>query len=159
MVHFLNMNLIIIFCATYLIFIAAAYAFYHVITKKERKHHIRHIAIIFGSAVLAWVVAHFMKNAIAHPRPEVLNTLIAPDQNDMFSFPSGHATFMFALAFAMYSFDKHAGKILFVLALLVGIARVLAGVHFWYDILGGFIVAWAVAAAVSYVLKRVIRKS
>ncbi len=130
------MNQIIIFCATYLIYISALYAFYHVLSKHEKKHHIRHIIIIFGTAVLSWIVAHFLKGVITHPRPDVV-TLIKPD--DLYSFPSGHATFMFALAFSMYGFDKRAGKYIFLMGLITGIARVLAGVHFWYDIVGGFI--------------------
>ena len=104
------MNELIIICAKYLIFISAAYAFFHVVIKHERKNHIRHVVTIFGSAVFAWVIAHVLKNAVAHPRPDALHALIVPD--DVYSFPSGHATFMFALAFCMYGFDKRAGKVL-----------------------------------------------
>lgn len=147
------MNQIIFLCASYFIFIAAAYAFYHVVTKHEKRHHLRHVAIIFGSAVLAWVISHFFKNVIAHPRPEGLALLIP---NDPYSFPSGHATFMFALAWSMYGFDKRAGAIIFVLALITGIARVLAGVHFWYDIVGGFIVG-GIVAYTALVLTKSIR--
>lgn len=140
------MNQIIYFCATYLIYLASIYAFLHVVLKHERRHHIKHIAIIFGSGVTAWIVAHFLKNVIAHPRPEIVNTLLVP--SDIYSFPSGHATFMFALAFSLYSFDKKAGFIIFALALLTGIGRVLAGVHYWYDIVGGFILG----ALISYIV-------
>lgn len=138
------MNQIIIFCATYLIYISALYAFCHIIFKREKKHHIRHVIIIFGTAVLAWAVAHFLKGVIAHPRPDIV-ALIKPD--DVYSFPSGHATFMFALATSMYGIDKKAGKYIFIMGLITGIARVLAGVHFWYDIVGGFVLG----AFVSYV--------
>lgn len=140
------MNEIIILLAAVPIFIAILYALFHVITKHERRHHVRHIVIIGGSAILAWVVTFILKDIIAHPRPDLTKALFIP--NDIYSFPSGHATFMFGLAFAMYSFDKHAGKILFLLALITGVARVLAGVHFWYDIVGGFFVG----AIVSYII-------
>ena len=145
------MNSIIIFCAEYLIFISAFYAIMHVLLKHEKKHYIQHIVIIFGSAVAAWIVSHFLKNIIAHPRHDLTHALITPD--DVYSFPSGHATFMFALAFSMFSFDKKAGKIIFILALLTGIARVLSGVHFWYDIVGGF----AIGAFVAYFVILVTR--
>lgn len=148
------MNSIIYFCAEYLIFIACAYAFLHVILKHERRHHVRHIAIIFGSAVLAWIASHFLKNIIAHPRPDLTLALLQPDANDPYSFPSGHATFLFALAWSMYSFDKKAGSIIFASAVIVGVARVLAGVHYWYDILAGFLVG----GIVSYVVLFLTRK-
>ena len=140
------MNQLIIFCAEYLIFISAIVAFLHIVFKHEKKHCFKHLAIIFGSAVLAWIVTHFLKDIIAHPRPDLANALVTP--SSLYSFPSGHATFMFALAFSLYGFDKKAGNIIFVLAVLTGIARVLSGVHFWYDIIGGFVVG----AIVSYII-------
>ena len=147
------MNEIIIFCAQNLIFIAALIALFHIVFKHERRHHIKHIAIIFGSSVLAWVVTHFLKDIIAHPRPDLTLALIEP--NDPYSFPSGHATFMFALAWSLYGFDKKAGKTIFVLAILTGIARVLVGVHFWYDIVGGFVVGAIVSYVVLFLTKKI----
>ena len=147
------MNSIIYFCATYLIFIASAYAIFHVVFTSETKHYVKHIGIILGSAMLAWIVSHFMKDLIGHPRPDLSLALLQP--NDPYSFPSGHATFMFALAWSMYSFDKRAGIIIFVLATLTGIARVLAGVHYWYDIVGGFIVGAFVSAVILYFTKKI----
>lgn len=150
------MNQIIIFCATYLIFISALYAGLHVILKHNRKHLIQHFIIIFGSAVLAWVVAHVLKEEVAHLRPDLTQALIVPD--DKYSFPSGHATFMFALAFAMYGFDKRAGIFIGTLAVVTGISRVLAGVHFWYDILGGFILGAGIAYIITLVASRIFKK-
>jgi undecaprenyl-diphosphatase len=126
------MNTIIIFCAQYLIFVAIGYV---AARSLQGKHKIEHVLISLCTALLAWVVAHFLKGIIAHPRPDSMHALIVPD--DMYSFPSGHATFMSALAVSMYSFNKKTGYVIFTLAIITGMARVLAGVHFWYDILGG----------------------
>lgn len=64
------------------------------------------------------------------------------------SFPSGHAAAMFAIAFAIYFYNKSLGKWLLLISLLVGIARVMVGIHFPSDILGGLVVglfsAWVV---------------
>lgn len=149
------MNLIIYFFAVVLIFIAIAYACVHVYFKHEKKHHIRHVVSILGAAVTSWLVAHSLKSLIGHLRPDLTHTLVTPI--DPYSFPSGHAAFMFALAFAMYSFDKKAGKILIAAAILTGIGRVLAGVHYWYDIVGGAILGYIVAFVVVYVCKRLIK--
>jgi undecaprenyl-diphosphatase len=149
------MNEIIIICAKYLIYISAIYACGYVILRHERKHHIWHIVIIFGSAVVAWLIAHVLKGQIGHPRPDAALALITPE--DQYSFPSGHATFMFALAFASWTFSRFSGRVLFILALVTGIARVLAHVHYWYDILGGMVLGAGVASLIAMAAKRFLR--
>lgn len=149
------MNHLITFPAEYFIIIASIYALLRVLIMYERKYYIRYIVIIFGSAVAAWVCAHFLKNVIHHPRPDLTLALVRP--HDPYSFPSGHTAFMFGLAFAMHSFDKRAAKILFALALCTGVARVLAGVHYWYDIVGGVIIAYGVATFVVYFSKKIFK--
>lgn len=151
------MNHLAIFCAEYLIFIAALYSVIHVVTKHERKHHLRHIVIIIGGALLAWVVAHVLKDLIHHPRPNLSNPLVP--ENDPYSFPSGHTTFMFTLAFAMCTFDKKTAVILFVLATLTGISRVIVGVHYWYDIIGGVVIAYIIAKLVTTAAKRFLKNA
>lgn len=137
------MNTLFIFLAEYLTYVLSLYAVLHVLFKHERRYYLRHIFSIFGFAVIAWGVARVVKNIIAHPRPDLTQALIIPDS--VYSFPSGHATYAMALAVAMYTFDKKAGSILILGALLVGLGRVLVGVHYWYDVIGGFIVGAVVA--------------
>ncbi|MEZ0208817.1 MAG: phosphatase PAP2 family protein [Candidatus Paceibacterota bacterium] len=150
------MNYIILFCAEALIFIAAIYATLHIYFKHERKHHSRHIIMVIGTSVLAWVVAHVAKDIIAHPRPDLTVALLQPDS--VYSFPSGHASFMFALAFTMHYLDTKAARILFALAILTGVARVLAGVHYWYDIVGGAVLGFIISWVVVTLCKRLIRE-
>ncbi len=59
------------------------------------------------------------------------------------SFPSDHATLMFALAFGLMVAAplRRAGTVLFALALAVSWARVFLGAHYPSDILGGAILA------------------
>jgi undecaprenyl-diphosphatase len=149
------MNEIISICAKYLIFVSILYASFYVITTQGRKRFLRHAVVIFGSAVGAWVVAHFLKNMIAHPRPDALKALFTAD--DPYSFPSGHATFMFALASAVHCFHSRQAKVLFILALVTGIARVLAGVHYWYDTVGGAVLGSLVASFVYMFAKKFLK--
>jgi undecaprenyl-diphosphatase len=58
-----------------------------------------------------------------------------------YSFPSGHAAFLFALSFAMYTIRKKWGIYFFVAACLVSLSRIFGGVHYPLDIIGGFFVA------------------
>ncbi len=149
------MNFIILFCAQALIFIAIAYAVLHVYFKHERKHHVRHILMVLGTALFSWIAAHFLKDVIAHPRPDLTIALLQPDS--VYSFPSGHAAFMFALAFTMHSIDRKAGRILFALAVITGIARVLAGVHYWYDIIGGAAFGLVLSWIIMTICKRFVK--
>lgn len=79
-----------------------------------------------------------------HPRPfmvQRVHLLIrhAPET----SFPSDHATFMFALAFPLLAEARLRGAalVLAVLALVGGTARVFCGVHYPFDVLGSALVA------------------
>ena len=67
-----------------------------------------------------------------------------------FSFPSGHASFFMALACAIFISHKKAGYLFMFFALLIGIARIIAGVHFPVDILGGFILGYAISRVIYF---------
>lgn len=149
------MNELIIIFAAYLIYIAALYSALYVFWKHDKKYFLRDFVFLLGTALISWGIAHILKDVIAHPRPDV-EALIIPD--DKFSFPSGHASFMFALAFAMNLFNLRSGLILVVLALITGTARVLAGVHFWYDIIAGAILGYIVATIATILYTKFVIK-
>jgi undecaprenyl-diphosphatase len=71
-----------------------------------------------------------------------------------FSFPSGHMTFFFALSMAIYMYNKKWGIWFMAASLIMGIARIIAGVHYPTDILGGAIIG----IIVGYFVTRLIKK-
>lgn len=152
-----SMNTLILFCAVVLIYVAIIFACIRVVRRHEKKHHIRHIVMLVGTALGAWVAADFFKQILAQPRPDLATALFLPQNVHSYGFPSGHAAFMFALAATMYSFDKKAGRALYALAAVTGISRALAGVHFWYDIVGGALLGYAVSVLVVHACKRMIK--
>lgn len=111
----------------------------------------REIVLVFFSGGFAWCVATLIKIILKTPRPFLVFKDISPliSKTD-FSFPSGHATFYMALAFALYFSHKKVGYIFIFFALLIGIARIIAGVHFPIDILGGFILGILIAYLVKF---------
>ena len=71
------------------------------------------------------------------------------------SFPSDHATAAFGLALAAYAFlSRRWGAALFVLALLIGFARVYVGIHYPGDIGGGFLAAVIGVGVVALLYRR-----
>jgi undecaprenyl-diphosphatase len=68
-----------------------------------------------------------------------------------YSFPSGHVAVLSALAFTAWRRRPAAGAALFAGAIIVGVARVLAGVHWPIDILGGMAVG-AISALLTHLL-------
>lgn len=61
------------------------------------------------------------------------------------SFPSGHAVFFFALAVSLSFHYRKLGIALLALSLLMGIARVAAGVHWPSDIVAGAFIGVIIA--------------
>ncbi len=57
------------------------------------------------------------------------------------SFPSRHAASALVLALAGFTVSPIMGSILLVLALGVGISRVIAGLHFVGDVVAGYLIA------------------
>jgi membrane-associated phospholipid phosphatase len=81
---------------------------------------------------------------VAHPAHAHL--LIAPSHDA--SFPSDHATGGFALAVAVFLYDRAIGALLLALAAVVAFARVYVGTHYPGDVVAGALIGGAVAVGV-----------
>ena len=116
----------------------------------------KEIVLVFFSAVLAWGLSYFLKDIIHTARPFVefsnVHNLI-PESG--YSFPSMHSTFFMALAVAIYLTHKKIGYRFMFFALLIGLARIITGVHFPVDILGGFILG----AIIAYLVRIIYDKT
>lgn len=135
-------KLIVFFADTFpyiVILLAVIYLFFY---KKDWKDFF----IIFISSSLAWFVAYILKIFFHTLRPfEMFPTVVSLFSETGYAFPSGHATFFMALAFAIFFSHKKAGYIFILFAFLIGTARIIAGVHFPIDILGGYILGFSIA--------------
>ncbi|MEK7565106.1 MAG: phosphatase PAP2 family protein [Patescibacteria group bacterium] len=148
-------TLIILFAA-YWEFVVVAVLLFYLWTPKLRKSDLRTRALHTGLALFSALFARFGVTSLIRflyprERPFVFGGLDALiNQNPLeASFPSGHATFFMALAvYFLLIGQRKLGIFLFVSAILIGVARVAAGVHWPSDVLAG----WAIGAVVSYVI-------
>jgi len=108
--------------------------------------------LVFFSGYFAWSLAQLLKILIHTERPFfALNNVQALLSETGFAFPSGHATFFSALAVAIFLSHRRVGYMFMFFALLIGLARIITGVHFPIDILGGFIFG----SVIAYFLKNI----
>ena len=100
-------------------------------------------AFIFTS--IAILISQCISHAYYHPRPfvmEVGRTLIYHAPNG--SFPSDHMLIFSSIAFSyLFSAQRKLGIFLLIMAWLVAWSRVYLGVHFPLDMLGAFLLAFA----------------
>ena len=142
-----------IFSAQYLVYLVPLLLFYLWFRNSGNEEDRKISMFVFLSALVSLLFAMGISAVYYHPRPFALGlgtTLIrhAPDS----SFPSDHATVMFAGSFSLLFFGKYRreGALFLILALLVGFSRVFCGIHFPLDILGSFIVSLVVSSALFF---------
>jgi undecaprenyl-diphosphatase len=82
-----------------------------------------------------------LKNLIRRPRPQVSRLGLRPRHkpSDEFSFPSGHSAAAFLFAILLSAFYPWVMFPVFILAGLIGLSRVLLGVHYPSDIAAGIL--------------------
>ena len=91
----------------------------------------------FFALPIAFVVARLSSLIIYNPRPFVdghMSALI-PHITDN-GFPSDHTLLAVTVAAIVYTHHKSVGSVLIALSLMVGVGRVLTGVHHVIDVLG-----------------------
>lgn len=132
-----------IFFAKYLAFFALALLVFIWLGEKQIAKRWNFAFLTLLSLVLSrGVVVPLIRSFYNRLRPEAvlknINVLINHDRD--FSFPSGHASFFFALALAIFYFDKKWGLVYFLIAILVVFSRIVVGVHWPTDILFGALI-------------------
>lgn len=155
-------DLLVIFFAAYFQYIVVA-AFlgllYFAAYSRRQKIYIfwtTAVSIVVSRLGIAEIIRYFYNR----PRPFFTYSVNKLLSNGWFysdserSFPSGHSAFFFALATAIFLFDKKWGVWFFVAAILINTSRVIAGVHYPSDILGGAAIGIASGWLVFYFARK-----
>lgn len=150
-----------VFLAEGIVFFVAVGVFFFLFDKRKRKETgfmivTGYLAAFFGRGVFTPLI----RSVFFRERPfvnEVINVLVQKDPSEG-SFPSGHTVVMFAIALAVYSYNKKLGIAFFVASLLSAIARVIVGVHYPLDILGGIVIGFISFIMAKNVLDILVRK-
>ena len=147
-----SLDRLIVFFAVYFPYIVVFLAILYLLFNRKNKSRWQEIVYALLSSGIAFLASSMLKILIHVDRPFLrLSDIHSLFAESGFAFPSGHATFFSALAFSIFFQHKKAGYWFMFFALLIGVARVAAGVHFPVDILGGFVLG----ALVAYLLRNV----
>lgn len=138
-----------VFLAKYLVYLIIALVAFWFLARVPPPLKKRTILFAVVSLPLTLVVSLLAAHFYYDPRPFMIShvaPLIAHEPGN--GFPSHHTLLGAALASLVFRYDRRFGVVLFILTLLVGLARVHAGLHHLVDILGSFFIAGVVASIV-----------
>ena len=151
----------IVFCGEYLIYLVVLFVFWHAY-RMWRKGGIKNLLPYAEAAVSVFLARIVVEPAIhlfyGRVRPFIAlslthNLIVDTAQ----SFPSGHTIIMFALATSIFFYDRKFGWFLYVLGILIGVGRIMGGVHYPSDVLGGAVLGILVGWLVYLVSKKILK--
>ncbi len=142
------MDSFFIFSATYLfvlpILILGAYFLLQPMHAKKRM-----VVFALGSLVLTYALGVLAGRLYFDPRPFVVGhfTPLIPHAPDN-GFPSDHALLVSAIATVGSYWNWKLGAVLWIIAIIIAVARVYVGVHHPVDVIGGIVIALVATTAV-----------
>lgn len=149
------MNFLIIFSAKYLFIVVGIIALLvFMLASQQTKTQLIRLSVF--AFPLAYLLGLLLNSVILSPRPfvvEHIQPLIQASTDN--GFPSDHTLLAMTIACVIFAVNRKVGSFLSLLALCVGIARVLAHVHHGVDVAGSVVIAaTATAFADKFLVKR-----
>jgi len=141
-------DFLIIFIASFFIwFLFLGLGILWIIDGKIKKEQVFHALF---ACFIAWVIAILIKHYFPTIRPFITNgreidVLFRPTDG---AFPSEHTVVAFALSVTVFLHDRKVGWFFLATSFLIGIARVVANVHYPIDIVGGAFLGTIVAVII-----------
>ncbi len=129
------MSLSGVFGATTVIWLLLAVLLF---VREERRNHWFFLPVVAAGTISMLVTDVLLKNYFTRNRPPLdLGAIYVGAPTVGYSFPSGHATFAWALAVVLAAKEPRAKYFFYILALLISLSRIYLGVHYPADVVGG----------------------
>lgn len=133
---------LIIFLGSYSVYFLVLGFILLIFFKKDWRSRLHYSSFTSLAIIVSMGLTKIIQFFFNRPRPfAVLNFNPLIGHEATAALPSGHAAFFFALAFSVFLISKKWGWVYLSAAILMGAARVAAGVHWPLDIAAGFLVA------------------
>lgn len=146
---------VIVFLASYLAYILVALFLVLLFFSQYQRREKLQILFVTGiSSTVALGITECIRLFYHRQRPYLALHVPHLLTDTAQSFPSAHATFFFSLATAVYLYNKKWGTVFFVATILVTVSRVISGIHYPSDILGGAFIGIAVAYTTYYLARK-----
>jgi undecaprenyl-diphosphatase len=115
-------------------------------------------ASALASSAVALVLNQLVALAWRRPRPFAAHpgARVWGGRSHDPSFPSDHASAAFAIAFAVFAFDRRVGALFLAAATVLGVGRVVVGAHYPADVLAGALVGLGAALLVTRLARPVV---
>lgn len=129
------------FWGVYLLYLIIGLVIFFIVktkNKSTRRYYMVSLIVGLTALLIRKIVALF----IHIPRPEV--------SYGFDSFPSGHASFLFGIAWFIFFENKKIGLLFLCLAIINGLARIILNYHYPIDIFGGALLGLLIA----YMIKK-----
>lgn len=150
-------SVVIIFLASKLHIVVIAIAVIAVLLVRKE---IQNQALLLTLFVLptSYIVGKFAGIIIDNPRPFVVDDFTPLVQHVVDNgFPSDHTQLTATIASIIFVYNKPIGLFIFGLSILVGIGRVLAGVHHYIDVAGSIVIAVTTTYLVTILVRRLLK--
>ena len=128
--------------------------------KYDKKNFTINIVLCSGSVIVAdFITSSIMKPYFERLRPCQNNSMldlinIVSGCGKKFSFASSHASTTFSLATIFFYITRGDIKLLFLWSLLIGYSRIYLGVHYFLDVIIGFLVGFLTSMVIYRISKK-----
>lgn len=159
--HTLLDSLVLFFAEYYVVFLVLlALSFIYRDYRSFGRHTFRlHLLGVILILSLVSVSTYLIRFFYPYPRPFLLYDINHLAIQSLYSFPSAHTILIFGLASGMYVYNKRFAYFLIGSGFLVGISRIIAGVHYPLDILGGAVLGLGIGFVVEWGLRPFFRRN